>query len=229
MSATEGTQNVPRPLQRCCLGLLYYSQALEGQGKLPVCLGLPHTPTEHIRLDESKPVSQVNDFRFLCMGHSLYERPAASEQQQQQGKQRQAGPTSSQQHTHKLPYCEGLEVILGASVEATSAALAKAAAGARETAAAGHTLDAGVAASQSAAPASHAGPQRPHEDDLSAVLTSMFGKQAIKNWQGGEQLPVTVSLCQQCLELVEASYPVTTVAVICNSCLYIMCVAIALI
>eukprot|EP00879_Flechtneria_rotunda_P002564 GHRR01002763.1.p1 GENE.GHRR01002763.1~~GHRR01002763.1.p1 ORF type:complete len:224 (+),score=68.35 GHRR01002763.1:113-784(+) len=175
MSATEGTQNVPRPLQRCCLGLLYYSQALEGQGKLPVCLGLPHTPTEHIRLDESKPVSQVNDFRFLCMGHSLYERPAASEQQQQQGKQRQAGPTSSQQHTHKLPYCEGLEVILGASVEATSAALAKAAAGARETAAAGHTLDAGVAASQSAAPASHAGPQRPHEDDLSAVLTSMFG------------------------------------------------------
>eukprot|EP00775_Hariotina_reticulata_P012524 gene12524-12657_t len=89
-----------KPTQRCCLGLLYYSQALEEEGKRPVCLGIPHTPTERVHIEENREADQARDFKFLCLGHSLYERHPATTSE---------GAAVDGSIKRTLPYCEGLE------------------------------------------------------------------------------------------------------------------------
>jgi hypothetical protein len=96
--------------QKCCLGLLYYSQALQAEGQKPVCLGVSHAPSERIKLEDNKVLREQHGFKFICMGNSLYEPPM------------QQGSSSGDGQMQTLPYCEGLEVIIGSNVDAAAAA-----------------------------------------------------------------------------------------------------------
>eukprot|EP00882_Tetradesmus_deserticola_P006034 GHRQ01006352.1.p1 GENE.GHRQ01006352.1~~GHRQ01006352.1.p1 ORF type:complete len:140 (+),score=12.75 GHRQ01006352.1:61-480(+) len=89
--------------QRCCLGMLYYSQALEAQGKRPVCLGVPHTPSEPVQVEDNfRQLSGASDFKFMCVGHSLYRTAQKTSSSD--------AVSSDAADTRILPYCEGLEV-----------------------------------------------------------------------------------------------------------------------
>jgi hypothetical protein len=102
--------------QRCCLGLLYYSQALQAEGQKPVCVGVSHAPTERIKLEDNKLLREQHGFKFVCVGNSLYEPPT--------GQGSSSNKANGQMQT--LPYCEGLEVIIGTNVEAAAAEAAAA-------------------------------------------------------------------------------------------------------
>jgi hypothetical protein len=122
--------------------MLYYSQALEAQGKRPVCLGVPHTPSEPVQVEDNfRQLSGATDFKFMCVGHSLYR----TAQNSSSTNSSSSAGSSDAANTRILPYCEGLEVILGSTADAAAATAAQGAPGA----------------------------QQPEE--LSAVLTSMFG------------------------------------------------------
>jgi hypothetical protein len=104
------------PQQRCCLGLLYYSQALQAEGRKPVCACVSHVPAERIKLEDNKLLREQHGFKFVCLGNSLYEPPTS------QGSS--SNKANGQMQT--LPYCEGLEVIIGTNVEAAAAEAAAA-------------------------------------------------------------------------------------------------------
>lgn len=147
-SADEGPPAAPPGPQRCCLGLTYYSQALEAEGKRPVCLGLPHTPSERVSLSDAKQLrQQAAEFKFMCLGHAMYEAPPGAASSSQQQQRPGAGREQQQHHHHPLPYCEGLELILASTADAAASA----------------------AEARSSAEAGQQG------EELSAVLTSMFG------------------------------------------------------
>lgn len=124
-----------KPQQRCCLGLLYYSQALQAEGQKPVCLGMSHAPSERIRLEDNNLLREQQGFKFMCLGNSLYEPPT------QQG----SSGSSSGGQMQTLPYCEGLEVIIGSNADTAAAAAAAAGSSGRQS------------------------------EDWPAVLSSMFG------------------------------------------------------
>ncbi|WIA19661.1 hypothetical protein OEZ85_005592 [Tetradesmus obliquus] len=127
--------------QRCCLGMLYYSQAREAQGKQPFCFGVRHTPSEPVQVEDNfRQLSGATDFKFTCVGHSLY----STAQNSNASSSSSGSPDAAKARI--LPYCEGLEVILGSTAEAAAAA--------------------------TAAPGTPAGQQ---PEQLSAVLSSMFG------------------------------------------------------
>ncbi|KAF6258038.1 hypothetical protein COO60DRAFT_1156753 [Scenedesmus sp. NREL 46B-D3] len=148
--------------QRCCLGMLYYSQALEAQGKRPVCVGVPHTPSEPVQVEDNfRQLSGATDFKFMCVGHSLYRTAQKSSSSSDAG-------SSDAANTRILPYCEGLEVILGSTADATAAA---------------------------AAPAVPGG-QQPEE--LSAVLTSMFGGESSAIVKGFVRWVAGSGICRLC-------------------------------
>lgn len=101
--------------QRCCMGVLYYNQVLGQKISKPLCVGVAHRPGETLNLQEgttSVPAGST-EFKYLCMGHSVYDRngskPAAEGQQP------------------RLPYCEGLEMIIAAQLDDEAAAHAGAA------------------------------------------------------------------------------------------------------
>jgi hypothetical protein len=100
------------PSQKCCLGLLYYSQVLQAEGKKPVCLGKTHEPAERVKLEDNKLLREQQGFRFICVGNSLYEPPT----------QQQQASSSADGQVQTLPYCEGLEVVIATNVDATAAA-----------------------------------------------------------------------------------------------------------
>ncbi|KAI5061932.1 hypothetical protein GOP47_0022471 [Adiantum capillus-veneris] len=90
----------------CCSGLLYYSTGLAKKSKRPLCVGVTRpvnlayrNPVE--RNNEAKNGQALRDFKFACMGQSMYRNNTRVVKQL---------PDGSIQGVD-LPSCEGLAMI----------------------------------------------------------------------------------------------------------------------
>ncbi|EOX97868.1 hypothetical protein QUC31_015471 [Theobroma cacao] len=91
---------------KSCKGCLYYSSALKSKSRNPTCVGIPKTlqqvPSYMIgesELEASKEGRTLTDFKYACVGYSVY----------------LDNKDSSTDQAHKpveLPFCVGLEVLL---------------------------------------------------------------------------------------------------------------------
>ncbi|XVF01014.1 hypothetical protein REPUB_Repub04eG0051300 [Reevesia pubescens] len=98
---------------KSCKGCLYYSSALKSTSQNPTCVGIPRTlqqvPSYIIReseLEASKEGRTVTDFKYVCVGYSVY----------------LDNKDSSTHHSDKsaeLPFCVGLEVLLDRTAAST--------------------------------------------------------------------------------------------------------------
>ncbi|KAH6810219.1 coiled-coil 90B-like protein [Perilla frutescens var. frutescens] len=93
---------------RSCKGCLYYSSQMKSNSRNPLCVGLsrsiPNAPRYIVgksEMEASKEGKTLRDFRYGCIGYSLY--PDQKNQTQ----------TSDAQETEpELPVCIGLEVLV---------------------------------------------------------------------------------------------------------------------
>ncbi|XVF67805.1 hypothetical protein PTKIN_Ptkin10aG0151300 [Pterospermum kingtungense] len=102
--------NNPNPSQgpkgKSCKGCLYYSSALKSKSRNPTCVGIPRTlpqvPSYIIgesELEASKEGRTLTDFKYACVGYSVYLDNKDS--------------STHQPDKHaELPFCVGLEVLL---------------------------------------------------------------------------------------------------------------------
>ncbi|KAJ7967252.1 Altered inheritance of mitochondria 23, mitochondrial [Quillaja saponaria] len=118
--AGEGTQNqnsntCPNTNQskgfkgKSCKGCLYYSSFDKSKSKNPTCVGFSRTLQQvpsyiigETELEASKEGRSLTDFKYACVGYSVY----------LENKDSSADP---QDKTAKLPFCVGLEVLLDKS------------------------------------------------------------------------------------------------------------------
>ncbi|CAD7701267.1 unnamed protein product [Ostreobium quekettii] len=87
---------------KCCMGALYYSQALMDSRMEPVCAGIRQTHKGGEDLGELQTeASNLVDFKYMCVGYSIYDEERMRRQPSRDD------PASGVD----LPYCEGLEIV----------------------------------------------------------------------------------------------------------------------
>ncbi|CAH9065053.1 unnamed protein product [Cuscuta europaea] len=91
---------------KSCKGCLYYSSAFQSKSRNPLCVGitrsLPQVPRYIVGQSEeeaSKAGRSLTDFRYACVGYSVYP-------------DNKSHPTDGQQTQTELPACVGLEILL---------------------------------------------------------------------------------------------------------------------
>ncbi|KAL3629076.1 hypothetical protein CASFOL_027137 [Castilleja foliolosa] len=92
---------------KSCKGTLYYSSRFKADSRNPLCVGLtrslPNVPQYIVgqsEVDVSKEGRNLTEFRYACVGYSLYE-------------DRKGQASSKGQQTQpELPLCMGLEVLV---------------------------------------------------------------------------------------------------------------------
>ncbi|XWS67833.1 hypothetical protein CRYUN_Cryun04dG0038900 [Craigia yunnanensis] len=98
--------------RKSCKGCLYYSSALKSNSRNPTCVGITRTlqvPSYIIgesELEASKEGRTLTDFKYACVGYSVYLDNKDSSIHQ------------SDKHT-ELPLCVGLEVLLDRTTAST--------------------------------------------------------------------------------------------------------------
>ncbi|KAF5443861.1 hypothetical protein F2P56_036385 [Juglans regia] len=107
-----GLQNQkPNPNQsegskgKSCKGCLYYSSLQKSKSKKPTCVGLsqalqvPRYVVGETELEASREGRSLADFKYACLGYSVYvdKNNSSSDQQNKQA---------------ELPFCVGLEILL---------------------------------------------------------------------------------------------------------------------
>ncbi|KAK4417372.1 hypothetical protein Salat_2562800 [Sesamum alatum] len=103
---------------KSCKGCLYYSSRFKADSRNPLCVGLtrslPSVPRYIVgqsEMEASKEGRNLTDFRYACVGYSLY-----SDQKEQASK--------GQQTQTELPVCVGLEVLVDRRVNTSDSASA---------------------------------------------------------------------------------------------------------
>ncbi|XP_028765676.1 uncharacterized protein LOC114723639 isoform X2 [Neltuma alba] len=91
---------------KSCKGCLYYSSVQKSKSKNPTCVGfsrtlqqVPSSVVGETELEATKKGRNLTDFKYACVGHSVYI----------DNKSSSADP---QDKTAILPFCLGLEVLL---------------------------------------------------------------------------------------------------------------------
>lgn len=88
---------------KCCVGALYYSQALMDNRMEPVCAGIRQTHKAGEDLAELQTeASNLVDFKYMCVGYSMYDEDRI---------RRQPAREDPPGGGVDLPYCEGLEIV----------------------------------------------------------------------------------------------------------------------
>ncbi|KAL4615922.1 hypothetical protein ACB092_07G161800 [Castanea dentata] len=91
---------------KSCKGCLYYSSLQRSKSKNPTCVGIPRTLHQvpsyivgETELEASKEGRSLTDFKYACVGYSVFlnKKDSSSDQQNKQA---------------ELPFCVGLEVLL---------------------------------------------------------------------------------------------------------------------
>ncbi|KAK8700056.1 hypothetical protein V6N13_018461 [Hibiscus sabdariffa] len=96
------------PKGKSCKGCLYYSSALKSKSQNPTCVGIPSTLQQVPRyiigeseLEASKEGRTLTDFKYACVGYSVFlDNKDSSADNNQPDK------------PAELPFCAGLEVLL---------------------------------------------------------------------------------------------------------------------
>ncbi|XP_039038165.1 uncharacterized protein LOC120175622 [Hibiscus syriacus] len=108
-SANPNNQNKIRGSKgKSCKGCLYYSSALKSKSQNPTCVGIPRTLQQVPRyiigeseLEASKEGRTLTDFKYACVGYSVF----------LDNKDSSADNNQSDKPA-ELPFCVGLEVLL---------------------------------------------------------------------------------------------------------------------
>eukprot|EP01024_Parvocaulis_polyphysoides_P065788 TRINITY_DN768_c0_g2_i1.p1 TRINITY_DN768_c0_g2~~TRINITY_DN768_c0_g2_i1.p1 ORF type:complete len:219 (-),score=29.80 TRINITY_DN768_c0_g2_i1:193-849(-) len=91
---------------KCCMGFLYYSEAMQRSRKNPICIGLAQThPQIEDMSEEQQDSSHLLGFKYVCLGYSIYEC------EQKRRKLQNSLADIKEVGNDNLPYCEGLEMI----------------------------------------------------------------------------------------------------------------------
>ncbi|KAG8383405.1 hypothetical protein BUALT_Bualt04G0009300 [Buddleja alternifolia] len=105
---------------KSCKGCLYYSSRFKADSRNPLCVGLtrslPNVPRYIVgesEMEASKEGRSFTDFRYACVGYSLY-----TDQKKK--------TSDGQQTQTELPVCVGLEVLVDRRVNAADSASASA-------------------------------------------------------------------------------------------------------
>ncbi|CAA0834032.1 Unknown protein [Striga hermonthica] len=118
-SSAEGAGNGIGIKAKSCKGCLYYSSRFKADSRNPMCVGLtrslPNVPPYIVgqsEVEASKEGRNLTEFRYGCIGYSLYE-------------DRKGQTPNGQQHQAELPVCLGLEVLVDRRVANPSAETAR--------------------------------------------------------------------------------------------------------
>ncbi|XP_038693356.1 uncharacterized protein LOC119991180 [Tripterygium wilfordii] len=91
---------------KSCKGCLYYSSVLKTKSRNPTCVGiprnLPQVPSYMVgetELEASKEGRKLTDFKYACVGYSIY-------------LENKDSSTNQKNRPAELPLCVGLEVLL---------------------------------------------------------------------------------------------------------------------
>ncbi|KAI3461958.1 hypothetical protein Pfo_018621 [Paulownia fortunei] len=107
-SSTKNTNTVNSNVNKAksCKGCLYYSSRFKADSRNPVCVGLtrslPNVPRYIVgqsEMEASKEGRSLTDFRYACVGYSLYV-------------DRKEPGSNGQETRTELPVCVGLEVLV---------------------------------------------------------------------------------------------------------------------
>ncbi|KAG8373246.1 hypothetical protein BUALT_Bualt11G0003900 [Buddleja alternifolia] len=111
-SSSSSTKDTKTAKARSCKGCLYYSSAFKSLSRNPLCVGLtrslPNVPRYIVgqsEMEASKEGRSLTDFRYGCIGYSLYV------DRKEQG-------SNGQETQTELPVCVGLEVLVDRRVNA---------------------------------------------------------------------------------------------------------------
>ncbi|XVE93724.1 hypothetical protein REPUB_Repub01dG0218900 [Reevesia pubescens] len=98
---------------KSCKGCLYYSSALKSKSQNPTCVGIPRNLQQVPRyiigeseLEASKEGRTLTDFKYACVGYSVYLDNNDS-----------STPQSGKQA--ELPFCLGLEILMDRTATST--------------------------------------------------------------------------------------------------------------
>ncbi|GER35095.1 DHHC-type zinc finger family protein [Striga asiatica] len=101
---------------KSCKGCLYYSSRFKADSRNPLCVGLtrslPNVPPYIVgqsEVEASKEGRNLTEFRYACVGYSLY-------------KDRKGQAPNGQQPQAELPVCLGLEVLVDRRVNPSAEA-----------------------------------------------------------------------------------------------------------
>ncbi|CAL9021808.1 unnamed protein product [Prunus brigantina] len=90
---------------KSCKGCLYYSSTQKSKSKYPTCVGLSKTLQQvpsyivgETELEASKADRSLTDFKYACVGYSVF-------------LDRKDSPSDQQNKQAELPFCVGLEVL----------------------------------------------------------------------------------------------------------------------
>ncbi|VVA33189.1 PREDICTED: LOC105628591 isoform [Prunus dulcis] len=90
---------------KSCKGCLYYSSTQKSKSKYPTCVGLSQTLQQvpsyivgETELEASKADRSLTDFKYACVGYSVF-------------LDRKDSPSDQQNKQAELPFCVGLEAM----------------------------------------------------------------------------------------------------------------------
>eukprot|EP00798_Chlamydomonas_sp_ICE-L_P012534 gene12534-15750_t len=84
---------------KCCVGISYYSQALQATGKPPMCFGATQQKEGPINVSLDEVPSSASLFKHYCIGYSSYPKGDLTKH-------------SKDGAVLQMPYCEGIELLL---------------------------------------------------------------------------------------------------------------------
>ncbi|KAL5563115.1 hypothetical protein UlMin_032862 [Ulmus minor] len=112
-SIPNGNRTRGSSMGKSCKGCLYYSSLQKSKSKYPTCVGLSktlhHVPDYIVgetELEASKEGRSFTDFKYACIGYSVFLDKKDSSSSHPQDKQAE------------LPFCVGLEILLDKRSEA---------------------------------------------------------------------------------------------------------------
>ncbi|CAA2974257.1 Hypothetical predicted protein [Olea europaea subsp. europaea] len=117
-SSTSSSKNTNANIHtgKSCKGCLYYSSHLKADSRNPLCVGLsrslPNVPRYIVgesEMEASKEGRSLTDFRYACVGYSLYP-------------DRKKQVADGQEKQTELPVCFGLEVLVDRRVNTADSA-----------------------------------------------------------------------------------------------------------
>ncbi|KAL6583238.1 hypothetical protein OROMI_005316 [Orobanche minor] len=112
-STTKNSITAAANKARSCKGCLYYSSRLKADSRNPLCVGLtrslPNVPDYILEAEASTAGRNLREFRYACVGYSLYE-------------DRKSQASNEQQSQTELPFCVGLEVLVDQRVKTADSA-----------------------------------------------------------------------------------------------------------
>lgn len=94
---------------KACLGAMFHAKSFEEAGAPPICVGLSYRSTA--KMPPTDLAANHGQFKFTCVGYG---------QRAIDGGASTSGASTSGPSTRRLPYCEGLQILVADATSGTS-------------------------------------------------------------------------------------------------------------